>query len=234
MLTKSPWASRVKIALTGFRRGGRRPLGSGRDSGSGGYGGAGSQGPIEYGGARGAGSTGSSRAGRRLGGSGTFRPSLRLTIRWNSALPIQQALAKTFPSKEIHPPESQPVGEIQQKRMYYVIEVSGLPPRMFRRNEDRLQSISERLKSASFLKIHGHDPTPAEAVHIRPNQGTILDIQSGQVAGGFLVLFPRGRNGSHLITLEDKRVEFVTKMGPLEIKRKFKLKNMVYNGKLAL
>ncbi len=36
------------------------------------------------------------------------------------------------------------------------------------------------------------------------------------------------------ITLDDKEVEFVTKMGPMEFKKKFKLADMVVGGKLEL
>jgi hypothetical protein len=37
-----------------------------------------------------------------------------------------------------------------------------------------------------------------------------------------------------LITLDDKTVTFVTKLGPIDVKVKFTLKDMVYQGKLAL
>jgi hypothetical protein len=36
------------------------------------------------------------------------------------------------------------------------------------------------------------------------------------------------------ITLEDKEVEFISKVGPMEFKKKFKLADMVLNGKLTL
>ena len=36
------------------------------------------------------------------------------------------------------------------------------------------------------------------------------------------------------ITLEDKDVEFVAKLGQLEVKRKFKLEDMVFDEQLAL
>ena len=39
---------------------------------------------------------------------------------------------------------------------------------------------------------------------------------------------------THPIELEDKEVEFASKRGNMEIKKKFKLKDMVYQGKLAL
>ena len=45
-----------------------------------------------------------------------------------------------------------------------------------------------------------------------------------------LCYFPR----TDAITLEDKDVEFITKLGPMEIKKKFKLEDMVFGGHLAL
>ena len=46
------------------------------------------------------------------------------------------------------------------------------------------------------------------------------------------MMFPR--TGSYEITLADKKVEFVAQVGSLKVKRKFKLKDMIYNGKLEL
>ena len=39
---------------------------------------------------------------------------------------------------------------------------------------------------------------------------------------------------THPIELDDKDVEFATRRGSMDIRKKFKLKDMVYNGKLAL
>ena len=36
------------------------------------------------------------------------------------------------------------------------------------------------------------------------------------------------------ITLDDKEVEFSTQIGPMQFKRKFKLQEMVFDGKLEL
>jgi hypothetical protein len=45
-----------------------------------------------------------------------------------------------------------------------------------------------------------------------------------------LFIFPR----TDPITLDDKEVELDLKLGTMEAKRKFNLKDMVYNGKLEL
>ena len=44
------------------------------------------------------------------------------------------------------------------------------------------------------------------------------------------LMFPR----TEAITLEDKNVEFKLALGPMDVKKKFKLKDMVFNGNLEL
>jgi len=46
------------------------------------------------------------------------------------------------------------------------------------------------------------------------------------------LFFPKAEPGSHVITLEDNEVEVNLKLGSTEIRRKFKLKDMVYEGQL--
>ena len=53
-------------------------------------------------------------------------------------------------------------------------------------------------------------------------------------AADIYFMFLRQGEGRELVTLKDKQVEFVTQIGPLKAKRKFKLKDMVYKGKLDL
>ena len=100
-----------------------------------------------------------------------------------------------------------------------------------RSESDPWQALSERLKSESFLKISGRDPIQAAEVQMR--SAPELDVVNARELRGraeILVMFPR----SQTITLEDKQVEFVTMLGRQKLKRKFKLKEMVYNGKLEL
>ncbi|MCL5743645.1 MAG: alpha/beta hydrolase, partial [Acidobacteria bacterium] len=60
-----------------------------------------------------------------------------------------------------------------------------------------------------------------------PQEVTVHRVQNGL---SIVYQFPR----TDPITLEDKEVEFISRVGPVEFKRKFKLKEMVYGGKLAL
>jgi len=58
------------------------------------------------------------------------------------------------------------------------------------------------------------------------------DVQVGRAAKGFELYFIFPRKAE--FTLDDKEIEFVTRLQTVGIKQKFKLKDMVYNGKLAL
>ena len=52
----------------------------------------------------------------------------------------------------------------------------------------------------------------------------------GNLGPGTFFYFSRLDN----LSMDDKQVEFVTKMGPVEIKAKFTFKEMAYHGKLAI
>lgn len=50
-----------------------------------------------------------------------------------------------------------------------------------------------------------------------------------------LFLFPRTKDGEELFTLEEKEVKFVCQLGPrMRLERKFKFKDMVFDGKLEI
>ena len=49
-----------------------------------------------------------------------------------------------------------------------------------------------------------------------------------------IFIFPRIKNGTPLITLEDEEVTFFTRFNNVTIKCKFKLKDMVFHGKLEI
>ena len=57
-----------------------------------------------------------------------------------------------------------------------------------------------------------------------------LQIAANQKTVDIVFAFPR----SAAFTLDDKEVEFSTKLGDVALKYKFRLKDMVYNGKLEL
>ena len=119
-------------------------------------------------------------------------------------------------------------------REHYTIGVSGLPSELFPSDQKRLRALSEHLMSESFLKIKGREPISAEGLFMKRSEVTDIRAAPWRDAVELYVSFPRGQKSSHVITLVDKKVEFVMRIGSLKVKRKFKLKDMVYNGKLEL
>jgi hypothetical protein len=102
------------------------------------------------------------------------------------------------------------------KPEHYILQLTKLPATMARMDPNRAK---EGLKKAAKLTPKGKDPIAAEEVDIRASQ-------DGKPMLTFF--FPK----TAPIELEDKEVEFVTKMGPMEMKQKFKLADMVVGDKL--
>jgi hypothetical protein len=208
MATDSPWAQKAVIAL-----------GSGRSSGFGEEGGGrtGGGGLDDIGGGGGGGGRGS--RGGRGGGMDDFgsaqagTPTVSLVIRWQSALPVRQALARIHWGAEASAsPEAAKFLAGQEE--YYVISVSGLPARL-------MGTDPEKVKSASALKIGKAAPVPAAAIQ----------VNRGRPLSEILLAFPRP---DHPIALTDKEVEVAVALGNAPVKKKFQLKNMVFDGKLAI
>ena len=234
MVTDSPWARPVEVRMGGGGpggfggggggggRGGRGGGGGGMPGGGGGGGGGfpgGGGGGDVGGGAEGGGGGGLGRGGG--GGGGGFEgggevPTMTIQIRWHTALPVRQALARSrFGAEAGTSPEAAKM--LAGEQTQYVVGIAGLPAQMLRGNPDVL-------KQAIQLKIKDKPP-------IMPSQ-----ISGDRGEGGranLYVIFPKG-NGSPVIQLEDNEIEFVAKLGPIEIKRKFRLKDMVFDGKLEL
>ena len=214
MMTSSPWAHSVSVPLGGGFQSGRGGLGGqggmdGRGGGVGGgsMGGAGTGGGIANGG-------GMSGGGRGLG-TMQAPPSMTVYLRWISALPIRQAIVRTNYGDEVKSPAAAKLLNLRDDR--YIISVSGLPARM-------IGNAKEQLKQNAVLKIKGKAPVAATDVKIR-SQGRM---------GELILFFPKAKDGGVDISLADKNVEFVLKLNHLNIKHKFKLKDMVYRGKLEI
>lgn len=209
MLTNSPWARVVDVRLggpVGGPSGGRR--GGGSRTPSAGGGGGGDIGGDDTGG-------GSSRRGGF--DAPELPPATPLTIRWHTALPVKQAVAKSRYGDEVMTsPEAAKFLSRQEER--YIVGVAGIPAFAFRGADPA------SLKSNAVLKVKDKPPIRAEEVQASRDQRTV-DV---------FVIFPRGQQGSHVITLEDNEVEFSLDLGRTDIRRKFKLKDMVYEGKLEL
>ena len=132
-----------------------------------------------------------------------------------SALPVKQALLKTKYGAEAGTADAKKI--LEQAEPQYLIAVIGLPAQFARANSERLQ---EQLKPATTLTVKGKDPITADKVEVLP--------QNNQA--GVMFRFPK----TDPISLDDKEVEFATKIGPMVIKRKFKLSDMKVKGKLEL
>jgi hypothetical protein len=190
MGSNSPWAKEFSVEMPGGAAGG-------------GVGGKG-----KGGGTRDGGQTGGPEAG---GGA----PSITLTIRWQSALPVKQALVKLKYKAEAGT-SAEAKQMIEAREPDYVIVVAGLNRGMVRGSADELK---QAMIAATELVIKGKEP-------IKPTDFRI--VGEGRVDAVFA--FPK----TNPITEDDKEVEFQSKVGTIVIRQRFRLKDMMFDGKLAL
>jgi hypothetical protein len=139
-------------------------------------------------------------------------PQIKAVVRWESAGPMRAALKKS---------EAAPA--------YYVLTVAGLPMGGRRpaegapdpaQVEQRRKAAIARLRESSTLSVKGKEPLAPETAEAAG-------------PGGQLVALSFSRE-SLPIQASDKEVTFAAKMGPLEVKTKFVLKEMTWKGKLEL
>ncbi len=159
-----------------------------------------------------AGRGGGADDGGGRGGRGGFpvpSPQLKLVITWRSAQPVRQALIRLPNGATSANVDQVPLLE---RPAYYTITLAGVPTRYTRATA-----------------------TAATTTFLRPGKKAPIALaQGGMQAGGatltLVFAFPR----TDPITLDDKDVEFVTTLGTIEIKKKFNLKDLVFNGELEL
>jgi hypothetical protein len=156
--------------------------------------------------------------GGRGGGEQGFGPGpvrVRITISWRSALPLKQAIVRQqVGQRGIVPPPAQTFLDTADE--HYVIGLQGLPPQY------SVPGRGREVVIAAFLKRDGNKPP------IPVQQATPLMTKDGLI---MLLRFPK----TDPITLADEHVELEAKFGELQqIKKKFKLKDLIYAGSLAL
>lgn len=222
MMTNSPWARQVSVVLGSPSA----PAGSSDGRGRRGGGNSGNMGEVganpnaDMGANPGMGAAGArgGRAGAASDEMGAgLTPSATFVIRWQSALPVKQALMRAKYGNEVATsPEAKKFLESTEPN--YVIGLSGLSLAMLRTDPEELKKA---LMEKTSLSAKGKDP-------LKPSD--IQFTRSGERADSYFV-FPK----TAAFTLDDKEVEFSTKIGTLPpMKYKFHLKEMVYNGKLEL
>src|ERR1022692_181246 len=228
LATKSPWAKEVNAASAAVSRpysggggnGGNRGGGGMGDPGIGGGGGGYPRGGMSYPGGGMGGGRGGGGGGRRGGGGGPMPVSYTATVRWESAKPVQEALKTPLP---------------EGLAGAYVISVSGVPVvepgRQHSDDGDTDSTVSkglsdevlDRIKNLTYLEPKGKSPAQPSVVQ----KGSISS--SGRPT--LLFGFPRDVVA---LTADDREVMFTTKLGAIEVKTKFNLKDMMYRKELAL
>ena len=233
LVTKSPWARQITASSPAMSRqyGGSGGNGGGTGDpgigcgggggsypggGGGGYPGGGGMGSPGGGGMGGRGSGG----GGRRGGGGPMPVSYTATVRWESAKPVQEALKTPLP---------------EGLAGAYVISVSGVPilssSRQHSDDPDSDTAVSkglsdevlERIKNLTYLEPKGKSPAQPSAVQKGPISSSGMPT--------LLFGFPRE---ALQLTADDREVLFTTKLGQIEVKSKFNLKDMMYHNELAL
>jgi hypothetical protein len=184
VLSDSPWAKTVtpKVNSSANTNQGRGSRGMGQAGGIG----------IGLAGMGGMGRRGGMRtpppSGTAEDSSTTSNSPPTLTVRWESALPIQAAELK---SHNVNAPS---VDE-----NHYVIAVYGIPDRMIGSDS---ATLGDQLKGQAAIKRDGKKD-------LKPSSVEVLPREDGTVAVYF---FPRSRE----ITRHDKQIEFNAQIGRLQ------------------
>ncbi len=139
-------------------------------------------------------------------------PRTVFLVRFHSALPLKQALMRAqFGENVLKAPEAAQF--LSRQEQAYVIGVFG-DPRL-------VPAEPAGLAEAAQLAIKGREPIKAANV----------EIDRGQGGAGVLFFFPKGQAP---IKLEDESFELQVKFPAITIKKTFKLKEMLFDGKLEL
>ncbi len=208
MVSNSPWARTVNVPMNGPTPPSLgSPLGRDADPGV--------PSPISEGGGGGRGG----RGGRPSGPDAAGPPagfSSPVVIRWQSALPVKQALARLQYGAETAIPAEARRG-IETADADYVIVVAG-PLQPFLRGD--LEALKEAAKQATQLAVKGK-------AALKPS-----DVKFGSVQKTVQAYFAFPRSAA--FSPDDKEAEFSTRLGDLTLKQKFRFKDMTVNGKLEL
>lgn len=159
-------------------------------------------------------------------------PTLPVLVRWDSALPVREALVHSGKADE----------SLARSSTDYVITILGLWPGEKTKPEE--EDENEVLGNVPMPPKHTvQQPVPQGAGHMR--QGLIAstrlildgqpaivpeDVMLDKKTGAIHVFFSR----NHPITLSDKEVTVATQFGPMHVIEKFRLKDMTVKGKLEL
>lgn len=139
-----------------------------------------------------------------------------VTVLWINALPVRQAVVRAVVGRDAPiPPDGRDY--LAEVDPFYTVAVVGLPPPFA-----LLSRTLDAVRAETMLRRRDGPPVVPDQV--------ILERDDDQSIRA-LFRFPR----TPAITLEERDVEFVTKLGPVtDIKKKFRLRDMRFGGRLAL
>lgn len=152
----------------------------------------------------------SRRSNDKSGNSDDEKPP-KLTLRWESALPVREAELKARD-------ENAPTLEDEN---HYAIAVYGIPASLA--NGD-LKSLAEECKKKATLSRDGKKD-------LKPSSVQVLRREDGPV---ILFLFLKPKSAKEAISKEDRRVEFDAQIRRFSISQAFYLDDMTYQGKTEL
>ncbi len=166
---------------------------------------------------------GEGRGGRGGGGGGGPEVpavggplSLDIVARWQSALPLKQAFVRIkYGAEAATSPDAKAI--LDQAEPDYVIILSG-PLQPFLRGKP--EELKAAFMSTASLAAKGKSELKPTEVKIDANPAKPQVILSFSRTAPF--------------TPEDKEIELNTKLGPLALKYKFRVRDMMFNGKLEL
>lgn len=156
--------------------------------------------------------------------SGDFSVSRQYYVRFQSASPVRMALARMAMLR----------GRVseQQARQFvetapfpgYIVVVVSLAPGQERTELDTV--TTDLLKNSTYLLLKKSKQRVYLERYVSPQEAN---------ANEGIFLFPRAKNGEELVSVEEEEIRFISKLNPrTELNRRFKLRDMVLNGKLEI
>jgi hypothetical protein len=202
ILSDSPWSKKSAPALTRLMTASQRRDGGDMAAQGGGHGGIGLQNAGNL--------VGTGGAIARPGQGAEDEHLAKLTIRWESAMPVQAAELKTHDTSA---PELD--GEDYAIAVYAVsLKLASV----------ELKGLEDALKKVASLKV-----TRAEGVkEVRPSR--VVAVEMGGGMANVIYFFPRSAH----ITAEDERLEFDGQVGRIVFAQYFYPAEMKFLGKLEL
>jgi hypothetical protein len=216
VLTNSPWAKSINVTAGGL-------MDSAGMQGRGARGYGGDDSPPSPGVAAqmpggSPGAPGGNVASRNLGDGGLggqTAPSIAVTVVWESALPVKQALARRkFGAEAATSAEAK---KFLEEDPGYLIAVAGIPDAIIQASAAHGKAA---LLQRTSLSAKGKPQLHASGVEVGP-PGKVTEV-----IFTFSKTAPFG--------MDDKDVEFSTQFGAVAVRYKFRLKDMLYQGKLEL